>query len=64
MCECVLAYVHICACVCVCVANIIMQPFAAIPECSKTIKCLTEVLTVDYRGSKSELGIMKPLCST
>lgn len=60
MCVCASAYVHT---VCVCLANTIMQPFSAIPECSKTIKHQTEVLTVDYSGSKSEPDIMKPLFS-
>lgn len=54
----VCVFLHMCIYLCVCLANTIMQSFSAIPECSKTIKCLTEALTVDYSGSKSEPGIM------
>lgn len=67
VCECVPLHT-VCAycvrvCVSLCLVNTIMQPFSAIPECSKTIKHQTEVLTVDYSGSTSEPGIMKLLCS-
>ena len=67
------ASVHVCVRVCVpAYVNISVCPpskynNAAIfsyTECSKTIKGLTEVLTVDYSGSKSKPGIMKPVCST
>ena len=61
---CVRVFLHMCIYLCACLVNTIMQPFSAIAECSKTIKGLTEVLTVDYSGSKSEPGIMKPVCST
>lgn len=58
MCVCVPAYVHISVCP---PSEYNDAAIFSYTECSKTIKGLTEVLTVDYSGSKSEPGIMKPV---
>lgn len=50
-------FLYMCICMCVCLVNTTMQPFLATAECSKTIKALTEVLTVDYSGCIPKPGI-------
>lgn len=62
-CESVPAYAHVAVCMSKEYNNAAVLRHT-VHKCSKTIKSQTEVLTSDDCGSKSEAGIVEPLCCT